>query len=254
MIDDDHTPDEGDVMPAAWWRVAEAIPLTVRYRASRIPGLPPLAFGDEFYGCSLSVHGPCYLDLSQFTRYNARGHTTPRQRAFDALTAAFPEVQHRHRHTRTGRGVARTTADPADRPDRRRAAGRARTHPRRPRREPRLRLTTQTGRAGAPAAKPTSTIPPARIARYATSTAAPTPRVEQTGTGRATIDGHRGHDGGASSQVTSPRSLESCGKRSLHGIPHGPHQPRGSGAAAPVATLGRTHHGLNTVRPGQPSP
>ncbi len=22
MIDDDHTPDEGDVMPAAWWRVA----------------------------------------------------------------------------------------------------------------------------------------------------------------------------------------------------------------------------------------
>ena len=92
MIDDDHTPDEGDVMPAAWWRVAEAIPLTVRYRASRIPGLPPLAFGDEFYGCSLSVHGPCYLDLSQFTRYNARGHTTPRRRAFDALIAAFPDV------------------------------------------------------------------------------------------------------------------------------------------------------------------
>jgi len=93
MIDDDHSPDDGDVMPAAWWRVAEAIPLTVRYRASSVPGLPLLAFGDEFYGRSLSVHGPRYLDLSQFTRHNARhADTTPRRRAFDALTAAFPDV------------------------------------------------------------------------------------------------------------------------------------------------------------------
>jgi hypothetical protein len=94
VIDDDYTAgEEGDVMPAAWWRIADHIPLAVRYRASRTPGLPLLAFADEFYGQSLSVHGSLYLDLSHFTRWNARENgTTPRRHTFDALTAAFPDV------------------------------------------------------------------------------------------------------------------------------------------------------------------
>jgi hypothetical protein len=89
---DDYTTEEGDVMPAAWWPVADHIPLTVRYRDSHIPGLPHLAFADEFTA-SLTVHGPRYLDLSHFTRWNARQPVaSPQRRAFHTLTTAFPDV------------------------------------------------------------------------------------------------------------------------------------------------------------------
>ena len=92
--DDDYRMDEGDVMPAAWWRVPDRIPLRVRYRHSRIPGLPMVAFADEFHP-SLSVYGPRYLDLSGLTQFNARRpEPTPQRRAFDTLLVAFPDTFH----------------------------------------------------------------------------------------------------------------------------------------------------------------
>jgi hypothetical protein len=91
MIDDDYTLNEGDHMPDSWWRLADVVPLNVRHRTSQVPGLPLLAFSAEFYGRSLSVYGPRYLDLSEFTRWEPHENATPQRRAFDALTDAFPD-------------------------------------------------------------------------------------------------------------------------------------------------------------------
>jgi len=91
VIDDDYTLDEGDRMPDAWWRVADVVPLNVRYRSGQVPGLPPLAFGTEFHGRSLSVYGPRYLDLWEFTCWKPHVNATPQRRAFDALTDAYPD-------------------------------------------------------------------------------------------------------------------------------------------------------------------
>jgi hypothetical protein len=93
MIDDDYDPAEGDRMPSVWWRVADHIPLTVRYRTSHIPTLAPLVFSSEFYGTSLSVHGPLYLDLKHFTRFNpTRVDRSAHRHAFHTLTTAFPDT------------------------------------------------------------------------------------------------------------------------------------------------------------------
>lgn len=93
-IDDDYTLDEGDDMPAAWWRLAGRIPLTVRQLSSHIPGLPLLAYGPQFSGGVLSVFGPRYLDLSHFTYWDAYrpAATSPERAAFDALHAAHPDT------------------------------------------------------------------------------------------------------------------------------------------------------------------
>ncbi|MFG2043945.1 hypothetical protein [Dactylosporangium sp. NPDC048998] len=95
MIDDDWTLDEGDPMPAVWWRLDGRIPLTVRSGPrSNIPGLPLLAYGPEFSGGVLSVSGPIYLDLAHFTCWDAYRpwQTTPQRAAFDALQAAHPDT------------------------------------------------------------------------------------------------------------------------------------------------------------------
>jgi hypothetical protein len=93
-IDDDYTLDEGVEMPAAWWRIAGRIPLTVRLRTSHIPGLPLLAYGPQFSGGVLSFYGPHYLDLSHFTHWDAYRpqDTSLQRRAFDALHAAHPDM------------------------------------------------------------------------------------------------------------------------------------------------------------------
>lgn len=94
MIDDDSTLDEGTEMPAAWWRLDGRIPLTVRERRSRIPGLPLLAYGPEFSGTVLTSYGPRYLDLGHFTTWNAYrpDETNAHREAFDALQAAHPDT------------------------------------------------------------------------------------------------------------------------------------------------------------------
>lgn len=93
-IDDDWTVDEGETLPALWWRLEGRIPLTVRTRTGgHIPGYPLLAFGPEFYD-ELSVYGPRYLDLSHFTRWDAyRGQQGTVQRAaYEALQATHPDT------------------------------------------------------------------------------------------------------------------------------------------------------------------
>jgi hypothetical protein len=93
-IDDDYTLAEGDDMPAAWWRLAGRIPLTVRERSSLIPDLPLLAYGPQFSAGVLSVFGPRYLDLSHFTCWDAYrpGNADAHRSAFDALLHAHPDT------------------------------------------------------------------------------------------------------------------------------------------------------------------
>jgi hypothetical protein len=77
-------------MPAAWWRLADTMPLTVRHRGSSIPGLQELAFADQFTD-SLSVYGPRYVDLRSLTRFDARTSRPGHGRGVHtALAAALP--------------------------------------------------------------------------------------------------------------------------------------------------------------------
>jgi len=93
-IDDDYTLAEGQDMPATWHRLAQWVPLTVRHRTSRIPGLPLLAYGSEFSRGVLSVFGPRYLDLFHFTCWDAYRSTGAHdhREAFEALQRAHPDT------------------------------------------------------------------------------------------------------------------------------------------------------------------
>ena len=93
-IDGDWTLAEGETMPDAWWRLDGRIPLTVRPHRSEIAGLPLLAFGSQFSGGVLSVHGPRYLDLGHLTRWDATRswEITDQREAFDALREAHPDT------------------------------------------------------------------------------------------------------------------------------------------------------------------
>ncbi|MEU6022596.1 hypothetical protein [Micromonospora sp. NPDC047134] len=90
MIDDDYVPGEGDVMPANWWRLPEQCGLTTRFRASRIPGHPLIAFAVEFTS-TLPTAGPLYVDLYRYTAWDTTSSDNPIERQiFQTLTDTFP--------------------------------------------------------------------------------------------------------------------------------------------------------------------
>lgn len=92
MIDDDWRPGEGDTMPTVWWRLADVVPLVVRHRSSRIPGLALVAFSDESH--RPGVTGPLYLNLSRWTTcdpYHPQA-TAAALRTLNALRAAYPDT------------------------------------------------------------------------------------------------------------------------------------------------------------------
>jgi hypothetical protein len=92
VIDDDYTLDEGDIMPAAYWRLSEHLTVMVRYRSSRITTAPLLAFADEFVRAS-PVYGARYLSLYRYTCHNAYlSEWSTARSAFTSLVAAHPDT------------------------------------------------------------------------------------------------------------------------------------------------------------------